>query len=221
RLRRELCRVPGHDALLPGNSRSGDPLVSGFSVTGGIDRPRRRTMAVGAERHLPRRAVRPAVSGAVLDVRLPGRLSEQPGSRALKAPWGLWRANGSTSNHRPQHIWALKDVGFEIKQGEIVGLIGRNGAGKTTLLKILARVTKPTTGHAEVRGRVGSLLEVGTGFHPELTGRENVYLSGAILGMKKSEIIAKFDEIVAFADVAKFIDTPLKYYSSGMNTRLA
>ena len=127
-------------------------------------------------------------------------------TRALKAPWGLFGANGSNSNHRPQHIWALKDVGFEIKQGEIVGLIGRNGAGKTTLLKILARVTKPTTGHAEVRGRVGSLLEVGTGFHPELTGRENVYLSGAILGMKKSEIVAKFDEIVAFADVAKFID---------------
>ena len=142
-------------------------------------------------------------------------------ARALKAPWGLFGANGSNSNHRPQHIWALKDVGFEIKQGEIVGLIGRNGAGKTTLLKILARVTKPTTGHAEVRGRVGSLLEVGTGFHPELTGRENVYLSGAILGMKRSEIVAKFDEIVAFADVAKFIDTPLKYYSSGMNTRLA
>src|SRR2546430_6982535 len=142
-------------------------------------------------------------------------------ARALKASWGLFRANGSNSNHRPQHIWALKDVGFEIKQGEIVGLIGRNGAGKTTLLKILARVTKPTTGHAEVRGRVGSLLEVGTGFHPELTGRENVYLSGAILGMTKVEITRRFDEIVAFAGVERFLDTPAKRYSSGMEMRLA
>src|SRR5207249_4312140 len=113
------------------------------------------------------------------------------------------------------------DVSFEVREGEVVGLIGRNGAGKTTLLKILARVTKPTAGCAQVRGRMGSLLEVGTGFHPELTGRENVYLSGAILGMSKQEIRRKFDEIVAFSEVERFLDTPLKHYSTGMQTRLA
>ncbi len=128
----------------------------------------------------------------------------------------------STVNREPAgHIWALKDVSFEVRQGEVVGIIGRNGAGKTTLLKILARVTKPTCGFADVRGRMGSLLEVGTGFHPELTGRENVFLSGAILGMSKAEIRRKFDEIVAFAEVEKFIDTPVKYYSIGMRMRLA
>jgi lipopolysaccharide transport system ATP-binding protein len=130
----------------------------------------------------------------------------------------MFRSNGHSSTRT---IWALKDVSFEIKQGEVVGIIGRNGAGKSTLLKILSRITEPTEGHAEIHGRVGSLLEVGTGFHGELTGRENVYLNGAILGMKKCEIDRKFDEIVAFAEVDKFIDTPVKRYSSGMYVRLA
>lgn len=118
-------------------------------------------------------------------------------------------------------FWALKDVAFEVNRGEVVGVIGRNGAGKSTLLKVLSRITEPTEGEVDIHGRVGSLLEVGTGFHPELTGRENVFLNGAILGMRRSEIARKFDEIVSFAEVEKFIDTPVKYYSSGMYTRLA
>jgi len=122
---------------------------------------------------------------------------------------------------RKETFWALKDVSLEVKEGEVLGLIGRNGSGKTTLLKILSRITRPTDGWAEIHGRVGSLLEVGTGFHPELTGRENAFLSGAILGMSKQEISRKFDEIVSFAELEKFIDTPVKHYSSGMYVRLA
>ncbi len=127
----------------------------------------------------------------------------------------------SLRRKKEETFWALKDVSLEVKEGEVLGLIGRNGAGKTTLLKILSRITRPTTGWAEIHGRVGSLLEVGTGFHAELTGRENTFLSGAILGMSKREIARKFDEIVAFAELEKFIDTPVKHYSSGMYVRLA
>jgi lipopolysaccharide transport system ATP-binding protein len=134
-----------------------------------------------------------------------------------------WLRNDKSANGNgaAEHIWALKDVSFEVPQGQVVGIIGRNGAGKSTLLKVLSRITEPTEGQAEIHGRVGSLLEVGTGFHPELTGRENIYLNGAILGMPKSEITRRFDEIVAFAEIAKFLDTPVKHYSSGMYTRLA
>ena len=148
---------------------------------------------------------------------------------ALLAPFrrlGLGDHNTSPYGNNPttdkyKHIWALKDVSFSVKPGEVVGIIGPNGAGKSTLLKILTRITEPTKGSIDLYGRVGSLLEVGTGFHKELTGRENVYLNGAILGMKRAEINGKFDEIVAFSGVEKFIDTPVKYYSSGMQVRLA
>jgi lipopolysaccharide transport system ATP-binding protein len=142
--------------------------------------------------------------------------------RALKSLAGR---NGHNSSNRhkskAEMIWALKDVSFEIKRGEVVGVIGRNGAGKSTLLKILSRITEPTEGYADITGRIASLLEVGTGFQPELTGRENIFLNGSILGMKRAEIIKRFDEIVAFAEVEKFIDTPVKHYSSGMYVRLA
>jgi lipopolysaccharide transport system ATP-binding protein len=139
-------------------------------------------------------------------------------SDSFKMPGRLLRGE---LNQRAPSIWALKDVSFELPEGNVLGVIGRNGAGKSTLLKILARVTEPTTGIAEVRGRVGSLLEVGTGFHPELSGRENIFLNGAVLGMGRSEIQRKFDEIVEFAGVNQFIDTPVKRYSSGMYLRLA
>jgi lipopolysaccharide transport system ATP-binding protein len=135
--------------------------------------------------------------------------------RFARSPWSALRRN------REETFWALKGVSVEVSEGEVLGLIGRNGAGKTTLLKILSRITRPTEGWAEIRGHVGSLLEVGTGFHPDLTGRENTFLSGAILGMSKREITRKFDEIVAFAELEKFIDTPVKHYSSGMYVRLA
>jgi lipopolysaccharide transport system ATP-binding protein len=133
----------------------------------------------------------------------------------------LLRGQARSAAELDQTIWALKDVSFQIKRGEVVGIIGRNGAGKSTLLKILSGITDPTEGYADIYGRVGSLLEVGTGFHPELTGRENIYLNGAILGMKRAEIERKLDEIVAFAEIDKFLDTPVKHYSSGMYVRLA
>jgi lipopolysaccharide transport system ATP-binding protein len=160
------------------------------------------------------------IRGKGLGKRYKRGLSADPGlrhalDRFVKSPLGAFR------RRKDETFWALKDVSLEVKEGEVLGLIGRNGAGKTTLLKILSRITKPTTGWAEIRGRVGSLLEVGTGFHPELTGRENAFLSGAILGMSKREIERKFDEIVAFAELEKFIDTPVKHYSSGMYVRLA
>jgi homopolymeric O-antigen transport system ATP-binding protein len=132
-----------------------------------------------------------------------------------------FRRSKNNSHNGHGSIWALHDVSFEIQRGEVVGIIGLNGAGKSTLLKILSRITEPTRGIAKIQGRVGSLLEVGTGFHPELTGRENIYLNGAILGMRKTEIDRKFDEIVAFAEVEEFLDTPVKRYSSGMYVRLA
>lgn len=143
-------------------------------------------------------------------------------AKTISAPFRFF-SNGKKSPEKQakKWLWALKDVSFDVQEGEVVGLIGRNGAGKSTLLKVLARITKPTTGFARIHGKIGSLLEVGTGFHAELTGHENIYLSGAILGMRKKEIDRKFDEIVAFSELEQFMDTPVKYYSSGMYIRLA
>jgi lipopolysaccharide transport system ATP-binding protein len=141
---------------------------------------------------------------------------------SLKAPLRLLKSRrGNGRSDGRSHFWALDNVGFEVERGEVLGLIGSNGAGKSTLLKVLSRITRPTTGRVELYGRVRSLLEVGTGFHPELSGRENVFLNGAILGMRRGETARKFDEIVAFAEVEKFIDSPVKHYSSGMYVRLA
>jgi lipopolysaccharide transport system ATP-binding protein len=146
-----------------------------------------------------------------------GRLTESL-AQALRAPFKrIGRAN---SGEKSDWFWALRDVSFDLRQGDVIGVIGRNGAGKTTLLKVLSRITEPSAGRAVLYGRVGSLLEVGTGFHPELTGRENVFMSGAVLGMRRAEIVRKFDEIVGFAGVEGFLDTPVKRYSSGMQVRL-
>ena len=138
---------------------------------------------------------------------------------AVRNPWKWFR--NAVNKTEPEEFWALKDVSFDVKQGEVLGIIGRNGAGKSTLLKILSRITEPTEGRVHIKGRVASLLEVGTGFHQELTGRENIFLNGAILGMTRAEIKSKFDEIVAFSEIEKFLDTPAKRYSSGMYVRLA
>lgn len=141
--------------------------------------------------------------------------------RGLEDPYlKVGAVNRRSSEASEDYVWALKDINFDVKQGEVLGIIGKNGAGKSTLLKLLSQVTNPTTGHIGVRGRIASLLEVGTGFHPELTGRENIYLNGAILGMSKHEIRSKLDEIIEFAGVSKYIDTPVKRYSSGMKVRL-
>jgi lipopolysaccharide transport system ATP-binding protein len=142
-------------------------------------------------------------------------------TRAFHSAKEFGSSQGSPRHHVREHIWALRDVSFQVHPGEVVGVIGRNGAGKSTLLKILARITEPTEGFADIQGRIGSLLEVGTGFHPELSGRENIFLNGAILGMKRVEIERNFDAIVAFAEIEKFIDTAVKHYSSGMYMRLA
>src|SRR5213080_2991447 len=162
----------------------------------------------------------PVIHGEYLSKRYRRGLIVDPGLRHalekfVRSPLATLR------RPKAEMFWAWKDVSLDVHEGEVLGLIGRNGAGKTTLLKILSRITRPTEGRAEIHGRVGSLLEVGTGFHPELTGRENTFLSGAILGMSKAEIARKFDEIVAFAELEKFIDTPVKHYSSGMYVRLA
>ncbi len=159
-----------------------------------------------------------------------GQIGTGTFSRDLEVWWAKMRGNPNPllrigekdrGNHAGEQLWALRDVSFTVKQGEVLGIIGRNGAGKSTLLKILSRVTAPTSGRIKVNGRIASLLEVGTGFHPELTGRENVYLNGSLMGMHQQEIKRKFDEIINFAEVEKFIDTPVKRYSSGMYVRLA
>jgi len=158
----------------------------------------------------PYKALRDTLSNAIY----------KPFRKVANALRGRRPGQGAASP-RDELIWAVRDCSFEIQKGQVVGIIGRNGAGKTTLLKVLSRITEPTEGYAEIRGRVNSLLEVGTGFHPELSGRENIFLNAAILGMKKSRINEKFDEIVSFAEIGKFIDTPVKRYSSGMYVRLA
>jgi lipopolysaccharide transport system ATP-binding protein len=187
------------------------------SITNAVSSPFRRISSIFGHRSAVS-SLESSVCGPRSAVGIsPLPVSGQPSAVASPDPavCGLRSAVDSST------FWALKNISFEVKRGEVVGIIGRNGAGKSTLLKILSRITEPSEGYAEIRGRVGSLLEVGTGFHAELSGRENIYLSGAILGMRKTEIERKFDEIVAFAEIDEFIDTPVKHYSSGMYVRLA
>src|SRR5258705_4324438 len=164
-------------------------------------------------------------TGEVMLREVVGRLVAAPFRKLADVARGIRLGSENGGGHRApserDHIWALRHTSFRVPRGQILGIIGPNGAGKSTLLKILSRITEPTEGRAEIHGRVGSLLEVGTGFHPELTGRENAYLSGALLGMRKVEIDEKLDEIIAFAEIEKFVDTPVKHYSSGMYVRLA
>lgn len=157
---------------------------------------------------------------ALLPFRAAGSLTSRSGQAQRSRSSDGNNPTSAIRNSQSSTLWALRDVSFEIKRGEVVGIIGRNGAGKSTLLKVLSRITDPTSGAVDIYGRVGSLLEVGTGFHPELTGRENIFLNGAILGMRKAEIARKFDVIVAFAEIEKFIDTPVKHYSSGMYVKI-
>src|SRR5260221_1421224 len=164
--------------------------------------------------------VGPQAGGSERYTALRDVIARHPRSLARKTR-DMWRGGPIVQGDEVEEFWALGEVSFQVRRGDVVGVIGRNGAGKSTLLKLLSRITEPTEGRIEIRGRVASLLEVGTGFHPELTGRENIYLNGAILGMTRAEIRLKFDEIVDFAEVERFLDTPVKRYSSGMYVRLA
>src|SRR5687767_11917436 len=177
-----------------------------------MSQPAIRVEGIGKQYRLGSRRDRPATMREAIAETLASPMRNLRHLRSLGAMAGEERADA---------IWALRDVSFEVGLGEVLGIVGGNGAGKSTLLKVLSRITSPTTGRARVQGRIGSLLEVGTGFHPELTGRDNIYLNGAILGMRRSYIAARFDEIVAFAEVDRFLDTPVKHYSSGMYLRLA